>query len=306
MSVSRNQFHQEIIAITSAVEITNNSVGSGLQHGPGINVLRRGALITALVALETFIRGRTEELLSEMARWPASFTDLPDAFRRKATLDALVNINRYAKMLKREQGDFEGEIHREIKKMSSVTPPHFQFTKFLAGDFTGNISDDLVKDLLSTFQISDCWNSFHNLSTDVGIGVPSVKELVKSIVRDRHKSAHAAGYAPTATDVAELPKKMKCIGICFDVAMTASVNIALNDWRLWRNGNVNWRSGLEIFFIKQENLKFRIEKINSRRALKKTHSIPDAMTYISPANGKNTKLIIVVARDGTPSSWHIK
>ena len=105
--------------------------------------------------LENFIRNRTEEILDVMQYWPARYKDLPRRFRDRATIDALPHIEKFAKMLRRRGGDYDTEIIAQVQRMISVSPPGFQFTKFVAGDYTDNISTTKTEELLRVFQVKD-------------------------------------------------------------------------------------------------------------------------------------------------------
>ena len=101
--------------------------------------------------LESFVRDRTNEILDELQRWPAKYEDLPDKFRRRATIDALAHLEKYARMLDRQGSDFEREVLEQTGRIASMSPPAFQFTKHFAGDYTresfgerhGGIAQDL-------------------------------------------------------------------------------------------------------------------------------------------------------------------
>ena len=157
MSTARANFLGEIDALARAV--SSSPVGSavGLGVAPGVGVLRRGAVITGLVMLETFVRDRTEEILVELQNWPAQYENFPKNFRDRATIDALPNIEKFAKMLRRQENDYETEIVTQISRMASMSPPAFQFTKFIAGDYTGSLSEQVTEKLLKVFQVKDCW-----------------------------------------------------------------------------------------------------------------------------------------------------
>jgi hypothetical protein len=306
MSVSRLDFLRSLEGISDAVELESVAQGAtGAVIAPSILILRRGILIAGLIALEAFIRNRTIELLGRFERWPSSFDDLPEKLRLASRLNALPHLEKYAKMLKRQGDDFEGEIFAELVKMSSGGQTALQFTKFVAGDYTGNVSDVGLKELLSCFQIADCWTEFRSFSSEIGIGVPSVHEIVKNTVRKRHRSAHSPGYTPTAADISELPSDLLCIGICFDASMTASVNQALSLSNKWAKGETHWRSDLSMYFAKPYGSQLRLVKSGNVRA---TAVVPDmegvraAMPL--PAIGTTT---ILVQHDasGRPVGWDI-
>jgi len=237
VSLARENFLDDLNGLTSAVDmeaLTSAATAGGPPQGVG--VLRRGMMVASLVTLEAFVRKRTEELLVRLGSWPAQYEDLPTRFRDAAILNALPALNRYAVILKRQQEDYEAELISEIGKMSKNTGPAFAFSKYISGDFTGNISDSSLKDLLSIFQVKDCWEKFRTLSARVGFGVPSVHEIVKEIVSRRHRSAHVHGYIPASSDIIKLPADLLCIGLCFDASMTVSVEQSIFSWKKWSLG----------------------------------------------------------------------
>ena len=259
--------------------------------------------MAALIALETFIRDRTAELLLRLEKWPSRFEDLPQGLRDAALLNALSNIQKYAYMLKKQKENYEVEIIDEITKIAACRGPAFGFTKFVAGDFTGNISEEGLRSLLKTFQIQDCWNTFRVFSADIGFGVPSVQQLLIDVVQKRHRSAHAAGFAPTATDITELASSLFCLGICFDTAMTASVEQALANWQLWANRGVKWRDGVDLYLADPFKARVRITKHGQKKAYKIAECVEVvARSLPRPAPGR---VSVVVFRDVAklPKSW---
>lgn len=281
MSVARSQFLDNLEGLVQAVGLDNVAAGNVTARvSPGVLILRKGILVATLVALEAFVRDRTTELLQDLGRWPARFQDLPQDLREASILNALQNLQKYAAMLKRQGEDYESELTTQIKKMASVDGPVFEFTKFVAGDYTGNISDSSLKNLLTTFQIKNCWESFRIFSSDIGLGFPSVHEIMKEIVRKRHRSAHSAGYAPTPADISGLSKSLFCLGICFDVAMTSSVEQAISYPLDWATGNRSWRNGVELYFVDPQRNSNRLVRHGRSRALKIIQSPQDAIRFV--------------------------
>ena len=268
MSTARAVLLQELRGLQAAVSSSRIGTAAGIAIDPGVRVLRRGAAITGLVVLESFVRGRTEEILEALRDWPAQYEDLPKDLRRRATIEALPNLQRFAKMLQRQGENYEKAIIDEVNRMATMVPPAFQFTKFIAGDYTGNISESVAKDLLRVFQVRDCWATMRTLSAEVGFGVPSVREVLNEVVRNRHLSAHDAAYVPTASDVMDLPHKLRLIAFCVDAALSVAIEVALNEWRTWVSDDFDWRSRLEVYVVHSTGSRFRVVRHGARRALK--------------------------------------
>ena len=306
MSAARSQFLSDLSGLRSAVSLEPVSTGATqTREANGTLILRRGILIAALIALETFIRTRVTELLQQLGRWPARFQDLPQDLRDAALLNALSNLQRYAAMLKRQKEDYEAEIIEQIEKMSANTGPGFEFTKFVSGDHTGNISDSSVKNLLSIFQVKGCWNSFRLFSSDIGFGVPSIEEILKDVVRKRHRSAHSAGFAPTAADISGLAGNLLCLGVCFDTSMTSTIEQALADWRKWSAGTCSWRDAVDLYILDRHGGRFRLTKHGRRKALKIIDNIDIAQALLPRPHPGHTGILIVKDATGRPESWSI-
>lgn len=306
MSASRQAFLADIAGIRSALALDPLATGAvGTADPPAVIVLRRGILIAALIAFETFVRQRCIELLAELQNWPADYDDLPTKFRESALLHALPNLHSYAKMMKRQGDDYQKEIVDEIKLASGTNGPVYGFTRHMVGDLTGNISADSLKELLSSFCVRDCWNTFRLLSADTGFGVPSVEEILKGLVRKRHRSAHVAGFSPSLNDTQSLPKELTCLGFCFDAAMTASLRRAIHSWQEWKDNNVVWRSHVHVYFVDKSHQRYRLLKLGRTKALRLADSEADAASAV-PAT-KNGEATLVVFRDQTlvPYSWSI-
>lgn len=306
MSTARSDFMRSLSGIGEAIALESVALGAtGTTIAPGVLVLRRGILITGLIALETFVRDRTSEALLTLERWPRSYEELPEKLRIAARLNALNYLQQYAKMLKRQGDDYEGELRGEIAKMGSGHGSALQFTKYVAGDYTGNLSDTGLKELLSSLQVHDCWTTFRQLAADTGIGVPSVQELVKSTVRKRHRSAHSSGYNPTATEISELHSDLLCIAMCFDVSVTASMEQSLAMSAAWSAGTTNWKAGVMLYAAKPDGAGFRLLKHGQVRALHKVGTWTEARSRVPRAAVGTIAVLIQQDDTGRPIAWEI-
>ncbi|WP_159874209.1 hypothetical protein [Novosphingobium sp. 9U] len=306
MSIARSQFLANLAGIGQAINLEPLAQGAmGTSLPPGIFVLRRGVLVASLIALETFVRERTVEVLRNLERWPKSFEDLPEKLRLAARLDALSYLHNFARMLKRQGDDFEAEVQAEITKMASGHGTVQQFTKFVAGDYTGNLSDSGLKDLLASLQVSDCWTTFRAFSAEIGLGVPSVQEVVKGIVRKRHRSAHSATYAPTATEVSSLQDDLLCIALCFDVSISASLEQAIamaDDWAL---GRCSWRAGVILYIAKPYDRRMRLYKYGQSRALRIANQVGDFRALIPRPPAGQIAVLVEQNASARPHTWQI-
>lgn len=306
MSHARRDLLNSISSLEAALMLDPVSSGNGpTDYTSGIAILRRGMFIAALISFESFVRGRTEELLNEMSQWPAGFGDLPSKFRDAAILHSLGHIQKYAQMLKRQEADYETMLIEEIDLLSSNKGPIFGFSKFFVGDFTGNISDQNISNLAALFQLEKCWESYGNFASEIGFGFPSIKEALNDLIRKRHRSAHSAGYIPTVTDIQGLSNKLICFGVCMDVSMTASVTFALYDWQKWCSNPIKWREQVDLYFLDAAKNTFKLLKSTGTRPLKIIEKPNDAFNHIrSPSSGR---VSVVVQRNASklPVSWSI-
>ncbi len=305
MSGARSTYIREIAALATAVSSPNVGTASPVLSDPGAAVLRRGAAVTGQIMLESFVRQRVEEVLLDLQQWPAQYDDLPQRFRDRAILDALPNIEKYGKLLKRQQGDYVTEIVEELEKLVSIAAPNFRFTKFMAGDYTGNLSDEGLKELLSVFQVKDCWNAMHSLSVDVGFGVPSVREVVRSIVNNRHRSAHVGSFSPSASDVLELPQNLRLIGVCVDAALAASVHTSVRNWQEWVSSDFNWLQQIELYILRSHGSRLRLTKRGSKRAIRILQKASDASASLLRRDLGKVRLVVQLGNDGRPWTWDI-
>ncbi|OWK28959.1 hypothetical protein SPMU_24850 [Sphingomonas mucosissima] len=297
---------RSLSGIGEAIALESLAQGSlGNTISPGLLVLRRGILIAGLIALEAFVRDRTSEALRTLERWPKSFDQLPEKLRLASRLNALQYLQQYAKMLKRQGDDYEGELQAEIEKMSSGSAATLRFTKFVAGDYTGNVSDQGMKDLLSSLQVHDCWSTFRQFAADAGIGVPSVHELVKSTVRKRHRSAHSPGYSPTATEITELRSDLLCIAMCFDVSVSSSMEQALAVSDQWAGGETAWRDAVHLYAVQPHGTRYRLLQHGRARALRLTNDATAVQALVPRAAPGTVAVLVKQDAAGRPNSWNI-
>lgn len=306
MSIARGEFTSSLSGIRSAIALESIAQGAtGLITDPSIIVLRRGILVAGLIALEAFVRDRTSEVLRALERWPRSFEDLPEKLRIAARLTSLGHLQKYAGVLKRQGDDYEQELRTEIRKMSSGGGSVLQFTKFVAGDYTGNLSVAGMHELLSSIQVEDCWNTFRAFAADAGVGVPSVQEVVKSTVIKRHRSAHSPGYTPTATEITALYLDLLCVAMCFDVAASSSMEQALAAPEQWARGSTKWRSGVVLYVAQPHGTKFRLFKFGRGRALCIVGDISTARMRVPRADPGMIAVLVHQDQSGRPVSWDI-
>lgn len=306
MSIARSNFLEDVRGIEEAVQLDPVSRGASTPAGnQGVAVLRRGILITSLITIERFVRDRTNELLHELGRWPARYQDLPVKLRDAAQLRSLSYLQRYAEMLRRQGDDYEEELQREISRMAKTVQSPIGFTRFITGDHTGNISDQSIKEILSMFQITDCWKSFREFSSEIGFGVPSVHETLRDIIRKRHRSAHSPNYYPTASDVSGIHRDILCIGICYDVSMTATIEQAVVNWERWRDGSCNWQDNVDAYLVYPANKNYKLKKIGSKRAIRFLESADDARKYTPLSNSGRISVLITSSDTARPTSWQI-
>lgn len=306
MSIARGEFLKNLSGISEAIALEPLAQGAtNTTISPGMFVLRRGILVASLIALETFIRDRTSEVLSALQRWPKSFEDLPERLRLASRMNALSHLQQFARMLRRQGEDFEAELRNEIGKMASGHGTVQQFSKFVSGDHTGNLSDENLKDLLSSLQVKDCWASFRSFAADAGIGVPSVQEVVKNIVGRRHRSAHSASYSPTATDIAGLSTDLLCVAMCFDVSVSSSMEQALFSSDDWANGNCDWRYGVNLYIAMPSAGGPRLMKFGRQRALRVVRDLSEAKGWIPRAAPGHIAVLVEHDSSGRPISWDI-
>jgi hypothetical protein len=306
VSVARTDFLGSLLGIGEAIALESLAQGStGTMTSPGILVLRRGILVAGLIALEAFVRDRTSEVLQELERWPRSYEDLPEKLRTAARLNALSYLQQYAKMLKKQGDDYEGLLQSEFAKMSSGDDSVIKFTKFVAGDYTGNLSDTGLKDILSSLQVHNCWTSFRVFASDIGNGVPSVQEIVKGTVRKRHRSAHSPGYAPTATEIAELYSDLLCVALCFDVAVTSSIRQSLAFSEAWGQGSTDWKSGVILYIAQPHKRGFRVLKHGHTRAAFVVVDFSTACTRIPLPSIGRTAVLVQHDTTARPIGWNI-
>ncbi|WBO20990.1 hypothetical protein [Sphingomonas abietis] len=306
MSVARSDFLRNLDGIVQAIDleaVAKGALGTGIP--PSLFVLRRGILVTGLIALETFVRERTVEALGTLERWPRSYEELPEKLRTAARLNALSYLQSFARMLKRQDDDYEYELKAEIAKMASGDGTVLRFTKFVSGDYTGNLSDAGLKELLSNLQVENCWNTFRVFAGHAGIGVPSVQEIVKSTVRKRHRSAHSSTYSPTATEIVELPLNLLCIALCFDVSISASMEQALADPARWARGELAWSDAVNLYFTEPHHGRFRLLKPGATRAMRIVDTFADAKAFVPRPVVGSIAVLVEHDTSGRPVVWAI-
>lgn len=306
MSVARQEFAENLKGVREAISLEPIAQGSlGAAISPGIVVLRRGMMVASLIALEGFIRDRTNEITVKFQDWPRAFDDLPSKLRMAARLEALGHLQKFSRVLKRQGEDYEAELRSELAKMVSGHGTVLQLTRFVAGDFTGNLSATGLGDLLKAFQVFHYWEGFRSLASDTGFGVPSVEEVVKNIVTWRHKSAHVPGYVPNASDIIELDKKLLCVAMCFDVALTAAAQAAIETSSEWLDDGFDWTKRYVLYLSEFVGSKYRISKYGAKRAAAIVDNIGLSKERLPNAGAGKIRVVVENDQSGLPTAWQI-
>lgn len=306
MSAARRDFLDAIDGVRQATRLEALAHGAGaIADPPGVVVLRRGVLVASLIALETFIRDRTAELLQSMGNWPRSFSELPDKLREAALLSSLSNLNRYANMLRRNGEDYFRELEDEVRTIAATSGPTFGFSRHLIGDHTGNISTTNLAELLSYFQIQRPFEDFQQLARTIGFGVPSVRTLLEGLIRNRHRSAHVSRFSPSASDVIELPTSLTCLGICFDTALATTVEFALSNASVWPGAKTDWLTHLDIYFVDEAPTGYRLVKNGTSRALRLVSQRNGCRAMLPKGSAGRTTLLVHRDSARLPLSWEL-
>ena len=132
-----------------------------------------------------------------------------------------------------------------------------------------------------------------------------MQEVVKNIVRRRHRIAHSASYSPTATDIAGLRTDLLCVAMCFDVSVSSSMEQSLSSCDDWANGNCNWRTGVNLYIAQPSAGGLRLIKFGRQRALHVVRDLLEAKSRIPRAVPGHIAVLVEHDSSGRPVGWDI-
>lgn len=161
--------------------------------------LRRGLVVTAFAAFETYLEKVAEVVFEELTSAGLGYGALPEGVRKMLTSDALTGLSTRMSFL--DKADRLQYAEQQIAKLAGfqLTPPKYSSAGFSPRG--SNIGHEDVKALFSAFGVLDPWQKIGNIANYVGGGRVSIVDDIRNFSSARHSCAHNADFVIATGDV---------------------------------------------------------------------------------------------------------
>lgn len=199
--------------------------------------LRKGIVVTAFAAFETYLEKVVEVVLDEVAGAGLGYGGLPQGVRKMLTSEALTGLATRMSFL--DKADKLSFAEQQIARLAGfqLTPPRYSAAGFSPKG--SNIGHDDVKTLFAAFGVADPWAKIGSLANAIGGGRVSIVDDFKNFSGARNSCAHDANYVIATNDVAGHLEAcataaiaidmlaMKCVDAVKSARQTPDVTLAL-------------------------------------------------------------------------------
>lgn len=283
-----------------------------VEHNLRASMLRQGLAVLVFATMESFIRGRTGEVLRSFSNPHLTFSDLLPPLQKATTIGALEGI-RFRLKLQQPQDKINWLVGA-LAPVASATTDLTQLSIHSFGQAASNLVEDDVSDILKAFGVNDPWTQITELSRRLGVGALDCQSEFITIKERRHDSAHALTANVLHPDLEGSLRSALAICIGFDLLLSHAQRLT--------NGKVGPKQGNRpAMSHKDIQLVFVSPKLGSagQFLVRKEQLPPPAPTLkrslrISPdlssasafaCSYASSRKIQVVVRNGTstPTDW---
>lgn len=206
---------------STSIEAVTNKTLADKAHNDVAKMLRNGLAVVGFAALEDFVKSRTSEVLSEIGSSGVPFRDLPEGLRVATTYEAITALSYQLSL--RPKTDRISYFQDHAQKLASTASTAYDLTPLAFGYSQANLQEDVVRDILKSFLITDPWGQMTQLASRLGLVALPLNETFKGAALRRHRAAHVAHADTPQTDLAQYVKEALAIAIGFDTLLSRSL-----------------------------------------------------------------------------------
>lgn len=224
MSQARTDLFEALSGLEqAAVRLTPPSSGRAAARSPD-HLLLNGLHVVAFAALEDFLRRRTIEVISALARAPITFKAIPESLQIQIIQEWLKGMNAY---LNRKDSNPRAPtllLEAEIIGTTAVTAP-FTVSDYCFGRSQSNLTAAQISSLLSAIEVAGGMAALAEISSRVGfshLGQP--EQIFMRLSESRHAAAHGFGLDFRLTDFFEdVRAGIRVVAFTFDTCLSQGV-----------------------------------------------------------------------------------
>ena len=204
-----------------SIEAVTNKTLTDKIHNDVARMLRNGLAVVGFAALEDFIKLRTSEVLEAIGSTGVPFRDLPERLRIATTYEAITALSYQLSL--RPKPDRITYLQDHALKLASTASSAYDLTPLAFGYSQANLQEDVVKEILKSFLITDPWGQMTQLASRLSLTALPLNETFKGAASRRHLAAHVAHVDTPQNDLAQYVKEALAIAISFDTLLTRAL-----------------------------------------------------------------------------------
>lgn len=308
MSQSRLKFieRHKALVLASRNQVTFDDP-SDVDKDLCAKLLRSSLAVAVFSTLETFIKDRTNEVLTLIDHQKINFTHLPEGIQTAATLGAVKALNFRLQLI--EKSNKQKFAIQEAIQIASVGTTSYALSGLSFGHDKSNLAADDIQHILECFQIDSPWGKIKILASRVGFGgAGSYEEVFKNIANRRHLSAHTMTAQVSQSDITDSLPSIYAIAVSFDLLMSKSLQLMLNrDPTYFGKGAKKFSldpNSIPISRIEQSSGKWRFKSFDAKKS---SMTDLDANALFTRASEfcltKKKCALVEFASNGQPTRW---
>ncbi|MDF4896853.1 HEPN domain-containing protein [Vibrio parahaemolyticus] len=192
-------------------------------HNESAKLFRNGLAVVGFTSLEDFIKRRTAEALITLSSHNIPFSVLPDRIQEACTIKAISSLKFQADLRKDKQEKLKF-IQKASRQIASSKDHTYELYELAFAHNSSNISKDTIRDILTSFNISQPWQQIDALSARLQIGGRELDNAFKNAAQRRHSAAHTVNADTPQLDLIDYIKDSISIAISFDALITIAVD----------------------------------------------------------------------------------
>lgn len=186
-------------------------------------LMRSGLAVLIFATLEAFIRDRTGEVLRGFSATNVSFNSLSEKLQTAVTLSALQGILFRAKQ--KDKIDQVNWLLTELQSVANAASSITTLSPYSFGQSSSNISDEVIKTILSAFGIERGWSAISEVAKHIGLGgVADYSQAFREIAKRRHSAAHDVSINIPLNDLEDGLKSVLALCCSFDLLVSHSLS----------------------------------------------------------------------------------
>lgn len=303
MPTTKDEFLNRIKSLgksldSGAVKNTNN-----LEHNKIARMLRNGLAVVSFVALEDYIKRRCSEIVKLIGNTNVPFDQLPEKLIAAATYEAVESLKYQLSI--RDKSERIVYVQEHADKIASTAQSTFRLSEHIFGYNQANITAEVVKRTLLSFNIENPWKQMSELSSRLNLTGLPLEEMFRNAARRRHRAAHVAAADTPESELQQFVKEAYAISITFDALITRALKkIHRLDTQFLSGETKIVSNSIKFRFVKFIDGKWKDFKEGNSRATQTSTNFDTLLAAAKQRAFSAEELLIVYDECNKVSDWH--